>query len=311
MLLSWESCLNVAQIYKIENDINDKVYIGQTTQGIRIRYRQHLDKVRDTSDHTRLHSAMRELGVEHFSCVLLEECNELDLDNREKYWINYFDSYNNGYNMTSGGNGGSVYQINDAEVIQMWDSGLPLSKIAEKFDCSVKAISGRLSEYPNYSPEEAMKRGSVKQVHQYDLAGMYIKAFESASDAEAILNGEEARNRDNIAACARGEQHTAYGYYWSYEKLEKGPVLYTIKGITCPIVQYSKKGEQIATYATLAEAERAMMAQGHKRPHISEVCQRRPKYNTSCGYVWRYLYDEEINKPLQSSVAELATLLDD
>ena len=93
--------------------------------------------------------------------------------------------------------------------------------------------------------------------------------------------------------------------------MERGPVLYTIKGITCPIVQYSKNGDWIATYKSLADAEKAMIAHGYKRPHISEVCQRRPKYNTSCGYVWRYLYDEEINKPVKSSVAELATLLDD
>jgi hypothetical protein len=43
----------------------------------------------------------------------------------------------------------------------------------------------------------------------------------------------------------------------------------------------------------------------------SQVCQRRPKYNSSCGYVWRYIYDEEINRPVPSEVAELATLLSD
>ena len=139
----------MAWIYKIENDINDKVYVGQTIQGIKIRYLQHLDKARDINDHTRLHSAMRELGTEHFCCTLLEECNELDLDSREKYWINYFDSYNNGYNMTSGGNGGSIYQIDDAKVVRMWDEGYSLSEIAKIFECSVKAISGRLSEHPN------------------------------------------------------------------------------------------------------------------------------------------------------------------
>ena len=301
----------MAWIYKIENDINDKVYVGQTIQGIKIRYLQHLDKAKDINDHTRLHSAMRELGTEHFYCTLLEECNELDLDSREKYWINYFDSYNNGYNMTSGGNGGSIYQIDDAKVVQMWDEGKSLNEIAKIFDCSVKAISSRLSEYLNYSPEEAMRRGSIKQIYQYDLAGMYIQTFESVSDAEEAINGKESRSRDNIGACARGEQRIAYGYYWSYDKLERGPVLYTIKGITCPIVQYSKNGVWITTYKSLVDAEKAMISLGYKRPHISEVCQRKPKYNTSCGYIWRYLYDEEINQPVKSSVAELATLLDD
>lgn len=301
----------MAEIYKIEDDIYHKIYIGQTSQGVKIRYRQHLERAKDSHDITRLHQAIRELGPEHFRCEVLEECPESDANEKEKFWIDHYNSYVDGYNMTAGGNGGSIYLIDDIKVRYMWDGGSSLSEIADKFGCSVKAISSRLANHPNYSQEEAHLRASAKPVYQYDLAGMFLGEYRSATAAEIAINGPEACRRDNIGACARGEQRIAYGYYWSYEKMKQGPVLYAVKGISCPIAQYTKKGKWVATYNSLADAERAMMAQGYKRPHISEVCQRRPKYNSSCGYVWRYIYDEEINRPVPNEVAELATLLSD
>ena len=299
----------MAEIYKIEDQIYHKIYIGQTTQGVKTRYLQHLERAKNPKDVTKLHCAMRTLGPENFWCETIEECPEAQLDEREKFWIKHYDSYVNGYNMTSGGNGGSIYIIDDIKVRKMWDEGLSLRQIAKEFECSVNAISSRLSNYSNYSKEESHLRSTAKPVYQYDLAGVFWGRYPSASAAEVAINGPEARNRDNIGACARGEQRIAYGYYWSYEKLERGPILYTTKGISCPIVQYTKNKEWVATYVNLAEAERAMIAQGHKRPHISEVCQKRPSYKTSCGYIWRYIYDEEINQPIKSETARLADKL--
>lgn len=46
---------------------------------------------------------MRELGVENFYLEILEECPKEKLNEREIYWIDYFDSFNNGYNGTTGG----------------------------------------------------------------------------------------------------------------------------------------------------------------------------------------------------------------
>lgn len=299
----------MAEIYKIEDDIFHKVYIGQTVYTLEKRYKQHLQKATDLTDKTKLHTAMRELGVEHFFVELLEKCEEKDLDDREKYWIKYYNSQKDGYNMTVGGNGGSIYDIDEKEMRLLWDKGKSLKEIAEFFGCSTQSISQRLQNHPTYSIQEAMKRGSCKKIYCYDLVGLKSGEFDSASDAEAALNGESARGRDNIGACARGEQRQAYGYYWSYEDLDRGPNLFTIKGITCPIIQYTKDGKYVARYESLAEAERAMIKLGYKRPHISEVCQRRTSYQTSCGFVWRYIYDEEINRPLSTPTARLADKL--
>jgi hypothetical protein len=53
---------------------------------------------------------MRKYGIDNFNIEVIEECPEEDLILREAYWISYYDSYKNGYNMTEGkgeGNGTS------------------------------------------------------------------------------------------------------------------------------------------------------------------------------------------------------------
>ena len=101
----------MSYIYKISNDINDLVYIGQTTSSIYARFKQHYY---DRNENNKFHNAIRELGIEHFKIELLEECSNEELDEREKYWISYYDSFyttGKGYNLTEGGQWGSGTQI--------------------------------------------------------------------------------------------------------------------------------------------------------------------------------------------------------
>ena len=297
----------MAEIYKITNRINNKVYIGQTIQGVAKRFRQHIEKAL-CGDNGRLHAAMREYGIDNFNVETIERCEEESLDDREKYWIAYYDSLHNGYNMTIGGNGGSIYSIDYTEICRLWDEGNSIGSISKIINCPSRIISMRLRDYEGFSIEENFLRSSCKKVHQYDLAGMYIDSFDSTQDAEGFFNNG-CRNKDNIGACARGEQKTAYNYWWSYEKVETGPVLWTEKHMVYPVVQYDKHMNYIQTFANVKMAERAMKDLGYNRPHIYEVCQRLPKYKTSCGYVWRCIYDPEINKPVESATARLADKL--
>lgn len=47
--------------------------------------------------------AIKKYGKENFIIELIEEVRTEDLDNREKYWISYYNSYEEGYNCTKGG----------------------------------------------------------------------------------------------------------------------------------------------------------------------------------------------------------------
>lgn len=49
--------------------------------------------------------AINKYGIENFTFEIIEECSEEQLNNRERYWIAYYDTYHNGYNRTVGGEG--------------------------------------------------------------------------------------------------------------------------------------------------------------------------------------------------------------
>lgn len=115
-------------IYKIYNDVNDKVYIGQTSGTIEERFKQHLKKVNSDDRKTYpLYNAMRKYGIEHFFIEQIEETD--DLNAREIYWIKQFDSYNNGYNATLGGDGWvrTDYDL-IVQLYQQGKSGIDIAK---------------------------------------------------------------------------------------------------------------------------------------------------------------------------------------
>lgn len=91
-------------IYKITNIKNKKVYIGQSVN-ISERFKQHVKRGVGAEAPTRnkLYPEMNEFGPEGFTFEFLEECPKEQLNDREKYWIEYFDSYTYGYNSTTGG----------------------------------------------------------------------------------------------------------------------------------------------------------------------------------------------------------------
>lgn len=93
-------------IYKITNIKNKKVYIGQSADVIS-RWKQHVKRGvgAETPTRNKLYPEMNEFGPEEFTFEFLEECPRNSLDEREKNWIEYFDSCTVGYNGTSG-NGG-------------------------------------------------------------------------------------------------------------------------------------------------------------------------------------------------------------
>lgn len=98
----------MAYIYKITNDINEKSYIGKTLFSIEERFKQHCKASKKESlERRHLYNAMRKYGVEHFHIEQVEKCSDNIVNEREKYWIEYFDTFNNGYNDTLGGDGRS------------------------------------------------------------------------------------------------------------------------------------------------------------------------------------------------------------
>ena len=104
----------VRGIYKVTNKINGKVYIGQSVD-IGRRWREHMT----AKDDIYFHKAIQKYGVEIFEWEVIEQCKKKDLDEREIYWIEYYDSFNKGYNCTKGGDG-----VSGGEDHPRWKGGV-------------------------------------------------------------------------------------------------------------------------------------------------------------------------------------------
>lgn len=117
----------ICGIYCITNLYNNKKYIGKSIDIIR-RYREHCSHY----EHTRtpdkpLYRAMEKYGIEAFSLSIIEECNKEELNEKEKYWIQFYNSDNRekGYNIRPGGDGWGPgeehdnHKLTEADVIDI------------------------------------------------------------------------------------------------------------------------------------------------------------------------------------------------
>lgn len=131
-------------IYKITNKINGHSYIGQSID-IKRRWRDHKSKW--VNQNYPLQKAFKKYGMKNFSFEVLEECNVKELDEKEIYYINKFDTYNNGYNATTGGQGtpNGIIKISEKELNEIFDllenSNLTQKEIAEIYNVGMDTIS--------------------------------------------------------------------------------------------------------------------------------------------------------------------------
>lgn len=91
-------------IYRISDIETEECYIGQAAN-LKDRITQHIKGslgIQTIADQ-RIHHAMDEKGVQNWYFEVLEECNKSQLNDREKYWINYYKSNELGFNATRGG----------------------------------------------------------------------------------------------------------------------------------------------------------------------------------------------------------------
>lgn len=98
-------------IYKIQNKINGKIYIGKTIHNIEIRFGQHIKSSKNENNDSVLCRAIKKYGIQSFDISVVDVTNDKKvLNEKEKHWIKFYDSKANGYNMTYGGDGGNLIE---------------------------------------------------------------------------------------------------------------------------------------------------------------------------------------------------------
>lgn len=172
-------------IYKITNKVNGKSYIGQTIQNVKERFYQHCAiKCSQAVLNMAIHRAINKYGKSNFTIEVIEEVESTNLNDRERYWIKYYNSYNNGYNSTKGGQDKiKMFKNLDAEsIIKEYKSGKSLREIGRNFKVDKQTI------------KDLLVRNNIKlrttrtyKLSQEDREGI-LKDFSSGLSRKEIIN---------------------------------------------------------------------------------------------------------------------------
>lgn len=117
---------DICGIYKIENLVNGKIYIGQSKH-IKQRWSEHKKELKANKHaNSYLQRSWNKYGEEKFSHVILEECAESVLDDREKYYIELYKSFDSdfGYNLTDGGGRNKNVSMHTRKLLSEMNSGV-------------------------------------------------------------------------------------------------------------------------------------------------------------------------------------------
>ena len=212
---------NVGYIYKITNKVNNKCYIGQTSKPVQIRWNEHKNdskKITKGKYNYPLYKAFRKYGLKNFSFEIIEECKIADLDDKEIYWINFYNSYHDGYNQCLGGGGNRTLEINEEEVIKKYEEIKNVSAIANYFHCSNGSIQNILKKYNIdiiSAGDHAKEKGYT--IYQFDRNHNLLKIFPTILEAaEFILKEGKGTNLKSIRECIRTSMlsnYCTYGYF--------------------------------------------------------------------------------------------------
>lgn len=304
-------------VYKITNKINGKMYIGYTVRALEHRWKQHVTcafnpETKDGSYNHYLKRAIRRYGVDNFTIEPIEFGSSKEwLQTREKYWIQYYNTFagapnSNGYNMTTGGDGGNgryqpIYEVDimSGEIINQFFSE---TSAAQYFQTSISRINQILriedkaltiqktitfmkkKDYDSKSHQELIDflytRYNV--ICQFDLEGNFCQYYYDFDEACKCANISPA----TLSTALSGIRPRGGLYQWCYysDKDKKiGHKILNIDGNKA-VVQYSlDTNKKIAQYKSAKEAGEINKLDASA---IGKVCKHKRK---SCGgYRWEY-----------------------
>lgn len=209
-------------IYKITNLINGTLYIGKTVDTIKERWNQHKsESCKERAKNRPLYRAINKYGIENFTIEVIEEVDIKELSKREIYWIGYYDTYNNGYNATLGGDGAILYDYN--LIIDLIQQNCRTEEICSILGCCpdvVRMVAKRNNLSIARKPD-CIKNG--QKVMQFDKKGNYIQSFPSYAAAaqwledNGYVSGHLNGVRSHIGDVCKGKRKTAYKFVWKDE----------------------------------------------------------------------------------------------
>lgn len=273
-------------IYKITNKISGKSYIGQSIN-ISTRWAAHKSVSRsyETLDGNELHKDILELGLENFLFEVIEQTNVDKLDQREIYWIQYYDTYYNGYNRTLGGNGN--VRLDYDKIGKLWRQGLTSKEIANILNTSSSSINVVLTNLGITTKEKLERskeliKNSVasykRSVLKIDLeTDEIIEIFDSVSAAARELGVTRATFREGL----QKHNNIYKGYKWFINSLTKTTRNFSAKQV---IKLDPDTKEPLEYFESASAAARSVNLSGG----ATLICRACKNNTKSGGFFWKY-----------------------
>lgn len=225
-----------------------KKYIGQTIKDEKLRWKEHCyEALHDNMPgfNSKLSKAIRKYGPDAFTVIILEECENADLNQREQYWIQFYNTYQMGYNSTLGGNSGNKYT--DEAILQLWGQGLNQQAIADQLSCHRDTINKRLQhlipDSERKQRHDTTANNTLTPAAQEEILKLWYEnktirtiADETHHDRAVISKWLKKLGISAEAIAERGRKNSR------------------TNRITRHIAQYSSTGELLRVFNSMAEA---------------------------------------------------------
>lgn len=179
-------------IYKSTNKITRKIYIGQTTHTLDKRIKSHLKESKMESNRPFMLSINKH-GIDNFEFEIIDSTNNLDeLNNKEIYWIDFYNSVSpNGYNVTGGGQGKKMKTTK--ELSRIISEGLKNSKKWQETKNSEEYIQKR-KEYFGWSKGKKYSREHKEKIWEKNKERI-LKFNKSVSKKWIVIDEENNVSR--------------------------------------------------------------------------------------------------------------------
>lgn len=201
----------MAYIYKITNMLNGKSYIGKTNLSVNDRFNQHKsDCHRRQMQKRPLYDAMNKYGYQNFIVDVVEQVSPEESSQRQIYWIDFFDTYKNGYNATSGGDGKQLFDYK--EISEKYKQIQSQKLTAEYFGCGIDTVRVACKEY-NINTNVQRNKRPIYIIFNNGEKMIFESIYEAA---KYIAPEKPVRSVKNSITHALKNNRTIYGYDVGY-----------------------------------------------------------------------------------------------